>query len=140
MKNIKLKSELNVQEKSAVYAVKALVYLKYPSKSKHISFQEADKAYLLYPTNVEYLNIWLITKGRRNREYNNYAKPDKKEVEIAEYLYNVSKSFWHLYHASDIFIKISKHDKTWNKNKMNKYFNLSSEAIRYCKYFQMYLT
>lgn len=132
MKNIKPISEMNDQEKSAIHAVKALVFFKYPSKSKRISFQEANNAFLLHPTNTEYLNIWLIAKGRINREYNNYAKPDEDELEKAKNLYDTSKNFYHLYHVSDIFIKVSKyyrHNKL-DKNKMIKYFKLSSEAIR----------
>lgn len=127
MKNIKPKAELNNIEKSALHAVKALVFISYPSKSKHISFEEAVIACKLNPNEAEWLHIWLRAKGILNREYNNYANPDYEELKMAEKLFNISTNIWHLFKVTDIFRKMS--ENCYCGFESDTYFNLASEAL-----------
>lgn len=129
MKNVKPKSEFTNIEKSAIHAVKSLVFMKYPSLSKYIAFEEAQTARLLNSTDTEWMHIWLKAKGRINRDYNNFSLPDNEELETAEYLCKMSKSFRHLLNVSDIFAKGFKGTNVNDEDKRNKYFKLSSNAL-----------
>lgn len=126
MKNIKPISELSDIEKSALHAVKALIFMKYPSLSKRIAFEEAEKALKLNSTEPEWMHIWLLAKGPFNREYNNFAKPDVNETKVAEDLYNLSQTYWHLMSVGNVFIKLSK--RTTIKEH-DKYFELASQCM-----------
>lgn len=123
MKKLKLKSELSDIEKSAIHAVKALIFKEYPSLSKHITFKEATEAYKLNSNDAEWMHIWLIAKGPFNREFNNFEEPDDNELKIAEHLLSISKSFWHLISVCDVFFKVYKH--TNNTTKKEKYLDLT---------------
>lgn len=127
MNNVKPISELNDIEKSAIHAVKSLIFIKYPSISKFIAFREADKALELNPTEPEWMHIWLLAKGPYNREYNNFAKPDLKERKVAEDLYNLSHSYWHLMSVGDVFIKVSL--QFTSKEEHDKYFELAFKSM-----------
>lgn len=123
MKNVKLQSKLNDVEKSAIHAVKALIFMKYPSLSKNIAFLEADQAYKLNSIDAEWMRIWLTAKDSFSIEYNSFEIHDNNELKIAEHLLSTSKSFWNLIAVSDVFSKVYKY--TNDEQKKEKYFDLT---------------
>lgn len=128
MRNIKLVSELNELEKSAIHAIKSLVLMKYPAGSKCVAFKEADIACTLNHDDPEWKHIWLIAKGRMNREFNLFSFPDSKELLVAETLYNnYSGTIWHIMCIVSVFVHFAKFST--NKEEKLKYFKLSCEAM-----------
>lgn len=128
MKNVKPKVNLDKDEKSAIHAVKALVFEMYASSGNfQIAFKEAEEARGLNSDNTEWINIWLNIKGLMNRDYNNFARYNDEELTAAEILYNSSGNYWHLLKAGSVFVSAFK--TTDDIKKRNKYFEIASRSI-----------
>lgn len=124
MKDVKLQSQLNDCEKSAIHAVKSLIFMEYPSLSKHIAFNEADEAYKLNSSDAEWIHIWLTSWIHIwltvNKEDNNFTKPDLKQLGL-----NIRSNLDHInYNCESIF--------SWNIKRLTGHsHNLMSSKIEH---------
>ncbi|VVC43924.1 Hypothetical protein CINCED_3A023412 [Cinara cedri] len=133
--NIKPAIEFNQEEKSAVCAIKAYVFMKNPPKGNFIGLKFANEARKLNPTEPEWICIWLLVKGRVRR-YNviKFSKqPDTCEIDAVEQLLSIENPKpRYLYPVFDVYNEVASYYFRRNPNCSiaDKYYKLSIKIIK----------
>lgn len=128
LKNIKPSSNFNKVERSAVCAIKSIVFLEYPPGGNQIALELVECARSLNYTEVKWISIWLKAKGRKRRFDRALNLPSREELEAANKLSSYENAYL-LLRASDVYkdagfiLKIS--NLRANISESNNYYKLS---------------
>lgn len=107
MKDIKSVNSLSRDERAAIFAVKARIFMVYAPKGNDIALKFADQARQLQSIEPEWTTVWLKAKGRVRRCYNKTQMPGEDEIDAAKMLsLTLSKSRF-LIQASKMYMEIA---------------------------------
>ncbi|XP_016657441.1 uncharacterized protein LOC100160247 isoform X2 [Acyrthosiphon pisum] len=131
LKDVKHVNNFNQAEKSAICAVKASIFMVYPSKGNVIALNFANQARALHPTEPEWIIVWLKAKGRVRRSYESHKMPGDDEIDAAEILCSMKRNPSHLIRASQLYKEAGYINKLKNNhNESTKFFKLSSDVAK----------
>lgn len=128
MKDAKQINSLDSNEKSAIFALKAKMFLEYSPKGYKLAIQSASVARNFHPTEYEWIAIWLKAKGQKRRYFNQFRMPEKDEIDAADILCTVKTNSSFLMQASLFYNEIAYFHKLINNGKeSDQYYKLSSD-------------
>lgn len=106
-KHIKSVNSLSRDERAAIFAVKARVFMVYAPKGIDIALRFADRARDLQPIETEWTMVWLKAKGRARRRHSKTQMPAEDELDAAKTLSSTLSKCRCLIQASKTYMEIA---------------------------------